>query len=167
MTATHHIAPPQKQRAPRTNAILLVAIISLAIFGDVLGFNQLATQSPIDAVLQILVFVVGAAGALEAERGFLTETKLSRRLVALGFALLSIAAFATWFAGFSTGVMATLVTLSGLLIGGVGIHTLWGQDQKISSESRQLIGFVALAQGLICVWFGLLAFAAIEGPLFG
>lgn len=154
-------------RSSRTQISLLVIAFVIAVFGDVLGFNQLATQSAFDAVIQICVFVIGFAGIVEAARRLVFASRRSDRLIGIAFAALSLAAIVTWAAGWSTGIQATVVILGGLLISGCGATILWGNRHEHSSESMQVAGLLALAQGLITIWFAVLAFGAINGPIFG
>ena len=163
-------APPDSStsldRSARVDRSMLVIAFVIAIFGDVVGFNQLATQSTFDAIIQLCVFVVGFAGVVEAARRLVFARRSSDRLIGIAFAVLSLAAIITWSAGWATGVQSLVVLIGGLLVAACGVTVLWQNRHEHSSESSQVGGLLALAQGVVMVWFSVLALGAINGPLF-
>ncbi len=57
-------APPGASRHVGAGDVAVVASELALVFGVVVGFNQLATQSPVDAILPVALFSVGLAGVL-------------------------------------------------------------------------------------------------------
>jgi hypothetical protein len=55
--------PPATRRVGTADVAVVAAELAL-ILGVVIGFNQLATQSPVDAILPVALFSVGVAGVL-------------------------------------------------------------------------------------------------------
>ena len=56
--------PDVRAGVPRSVAAAVLATDLVCAFGFVLGFNQLGTQSPVDAILPVALFSVGIAGVL-------------------------------------------------------------------------------------------------------
>jgi hypothetical protein len=54
---------PPTRRRPVASGLMAAALATTAL-GLLVGFNQLATQSPVDAILPVAAFSVGAAGVL-------------------------------------------------------------------------------------------------------
>ncbi len=101
---------------PRPAAALLVAGLLAAGLGYVMGFNQLATQSPVDAVLPVALLSVGLAGLLAMVRlSLLAPADPGRR--ELGFAHLAVGVAAAGAVLWHWGTTTQAVV--------VGIYGLW------------------------------------------
>lgn len=156
--------PPR--RSPIDSTLFGLAVAA-AVIGDILGLNQLATQSPTDAIVQVVVFAVGGAGAIEAARRFVFGRSPVERALAVPFALLAIGGFVAWHTPWSTGAMATLAAVTGLFIGGLGAAMIRRNRRVTDPGPTQMIALAAMAQSLLLIYFAALAIADINGPIFG
>jgi hypothetical protein len=59
---TTKLTPSQRSLRSGIQSVLLTFSLLLLVLADVLAFNQFATKSATDAILQIVVFAVGGAG---------------------------------------------------------------------------------------------------------
>lgn len=155
-----------ERRSP-IDGTLFGLVLAAALLSDILGFNQLTTQSPTDAIVQVIVFSVGGAGAIEAVRRIVFGRSSVERVLAIPFALLSISGFAAWCAPWSTGAMAMITAVSGLFIAGLGAATIRRNRRVTDPGAAQIISLVAMAQGLLLIYFAALAIGDINGPIFG
>ena len=118
-----------------TPAVLATAVLATAVLatdlvtalGFLVGFNQLATQSPVDAILPVAMFSVGVAGLLAlvaavlgttgpdtgGRPGALAPPSLDQGVAAFGLGLLALAAV-----GWRWGVaaQAALVAAQGIAL---------------------------------------------------
>ena len=62
---TTELTRSQRSLRSVTQSVILTFSLLLLVLADVLAFNQFATQSATDAILQIVVFAVGGAGLFE------------------------------------------------------------------------------------------------------
>ena len=146
----------------RTLTVVVLVGIALA---DVLAFNQLATQSPIDGILQLTVVGIGFAGAVEAIRRLAFGAGLVDRLLAVPVASLSIAALLGWRANWPTGADVVLCSLAAVLLVIVGLRSL--ARVETHPTATQVPGVLAVAQALVLGWFAVLAGLSSRAALFG
>jgi hypothetical protein len=158
-----------------TATSVMVALVDLVTaFGFVVGFNQLATQSPVDALLPVALFSVGLAGLLSLPAALLGARRapsggpaafLRPPALDAGFAAFAIGLLALAALGWRWGVaaQAALVAAQGvrlLLQAELGAVALVRRDPSRPDTSRLvllaveavlLIGFAwaALADGSI------------------
>ena len=159
-------ASPRTLRSVVHIAFVILASICL-VLGDVLAFNQLATQSATDAILQLVVFAVGGAGVFEClRRAFCSHTSRGR-LTAIVPGLLSIAAFIAWRSQVSVGWLVVITGAGALALGAVTVRLLWAQDRSGESERDQLLGLLCLAQLIVFAYVGVLAIVDAGSTLFG
>lgn len=130
-------APPRRGRRARASAVLMGASWVILGLGLVVGFNQLATQSPVDAVLPVALFCVGATGVVTMvaatldpcetpgpERGLLVAPPTEEGFWYFGIGLAAIASVG-WRWG--TAAQAALVGARGLqqlLVAEMGVLSL-------------------------------------------
>jgi hypothetical protein len=168
---TETLTPPDATSGRTTRSVidatLLAAALLVAALGDVLGFNQLATQSPTDAIVQVVVVSVFAAGTIEAVRRVLFGRSILGRVLALPIALLAVDGFFAWRVPWTTGAMTLIVGGSGLLVGAIGAWTLWSNRHETDADAVQIAGLLAAAQGLLLVYFALLAVGDINAAFLG
>ncbi len=147
--------------------VLLTASLVLLLLGDVLAFNQLATQSATDAILQLIVFAIGGAGIFECLRRALCSDSALARGSALIPGLLGLAALISWRTQAPIGWFVALTVGATIFLGVITVRSLWGPAAREGSESAQLVGLLCLAQTIVFAYVA--AFAAIDaGPaLFG
>jgi hypothetical protein len=112
--------------------VLVLLAFAVAALGYVLGFNQLATQSPVDAVLPVALLCVGGAGVVVAAASLVAIR--DRPAVALGdapplgegFAALAVGlaglASVTWRWG--VAAQAATVGVAGVLLALEGVRGL-------------------------------------------
>jgi len=127
-------------------ALLTVALI-FVLFGDVLAFNQLATQSPTDAMVQLAVFSIGGAGVVEGLRRLLTPTLNRSRRSAIFPFLLGIASLVCWRLQAPTLWLVVLAAVASIACGILAFRTLWGASRS-NSPAIELFGLLCLAQTL-------------------
>ena len=140
---------------------LVVTVFSIAIFGDVLAFNQLATQSPIDGNLMVLVLVVGLAGALEGIRRVALGGDATARIIGVVLVVLAVIAFLAWSVPWITEFQGLVVIAAAVVIGLLSTSLLWRQRHDASSDATQFAGLLALAQAIVAMWFGVLAITTL------
>ena len=108
-------APPDdsidRPTGPNPAAAVVLLTDATVAFGILVGFNQLATQSPIDAILPVALISVGAAGVLAllaaligAATGAVTSTSGRHESTRAG--PLAPPALETGFAAFAVGALA-------------------------------------------------------------
>jgi hypothetical protein len=113
----------------KTTAVAVLAADAVMAFGFVVGFNQLGTQSPVDAILPVALFSVGITGLLalvaaltghrwssgppDDEPHALSPPTLDQGFAAFGIGLVAIAAV-----GWRWGVaaQAAVVAAQGLAL---------------------------------------------------
>ena len=144
---------------------LFVLSLALIVVGDVVAFNQLATQSPTDAIVPILVFVIGAAGLVEALRRAFFAGSGRVRPSAVIPALASLAAFVMWRRATPVGWSVILTLAATVFFGSLAIRDLRRSRSTdgANEDSAQIRGLLCLAQTLVLAYVALLA-AADAGP---
>ena len=148
-------------------AVLVTCSLFFVVFADVLAFNQIATQSATDAILQVVVFAIGGAGLFEFLRRALCSRSAGARRTAIIPGALSLAAFGAWRTHANVGwfVIITLAATSFLAV--IAIRSLRGSEDTESSESIQLIGLLCLAQTIVFAYVAALAAIDAGSTLFG
>lgn len=151
---------------PTTAAAALRGIaVVLLVLGDVLAFNQLATQSPTDAIIQLSVVGIGFAGAIDAIRRLACARTRTDRLLGLPIAMLAIAAIIGWRARWPIGSEVLTCAVAAALSVVVGLRSLARADRDPAAS--QLPGVFSLAQALVFAWFAVLAALSARAVLFG
>jgi hypothetical protein len=155
-----------RSSASPINSALFGIVLALILIGDVLAFNQLATQSPTDALLQLLVFAVGGAGIFEALRRLLTPLPNQSRASAFFPGLVGCAALIAWRAELPLGIWLIITSIATVASGILAFRLLWGasRSQQTHIEILGLLGFAqTIAFGYLTV------LAAVDGgaALFG
>lgn len=158
--------PTNRSSRSSLNSALFTLVLLFVLLGDVLAFNQLATQSPTDAILQLLVFAIGGAGIVESLRRLLTQASPRSRATAVVPGALGGAAIVVWRAQLPLGASLVITSIATLLCGVLAFRLLWGasRSQRAHIEVLGLLGF---AQTIV---FGYLTvLAAVDGGsnLFG
>lgn len=149
---------PTRARLDRT---LTVAALAIAVFGDILAFNQLATQSPIDANLVLMIFVVGFAGLVEGLRRAIVGGDTTARLIGVGILALAALSLVAWLDRWSTETQGLIVLAAAIVLGLLSGSLLWRHRRDDADGGAQLVGLLALGQAIIAMWFGVLAIAAL------
>lgn len=147
--------------------VFLTLTCIFLVLGDVLAFNQLATQSATDAIVQLVVFAIGGAGVFECLRRALCSHSSRGRLTAIAPGLLSAAAFVAWRSQVSVGWLVVITAAGALVLGAVTVRLLWAQDRTQAPERDQLLGLLCLAQLIVFVYVGALATIDAGSTLFG
>lgn len=162
-TADPDVAAATKPPSVRTRFDhgLVILVFAIAIFGDVLAFNQLATQSPIDGNLMILVLVVGVAGVVEGLRRIALGGDTTARMIGVVLVALAAMAYVAWSVPWSTEFQGLIVIAAAVVIGLLSISLLWRQRNGEGSDMTQFAGLLALAQAIVAVWFGVLTITTL------
>lgn len=147
-------------------SVLLSISLLLLILADVLAFNQFATQSATDAILQIVVFAVGGAGLFEFLRRVLGCTSAAGRWSAIVPGALSAGAFIAWLLHAPVGWLVIITIASAAFLGTVAVRSLWGPEDRKVSESAQLVGLLCLAQTIVLLYVAALAAVDASSVLF-
>jgi hypothetical protein len=145
-------------------SVLLSMSLLLLVLADVLAFNQFATQSATDAIIQIIVFAVGGAGLFEFLRRALCCTSTVDRWSAIVPGALSAGAFIAWRMQAPVGWLVIITIASAAFLGVIAVRSLWGPENSKVSESGQLVGLLCLAQTIVLVYVAVLA-AVDAGPV--
>lgn len=144
----------------RTDDVTFVVALCLAGFGYVLGFNQVATQSAIDAVAPVALFSAGFAGLVNGFRRILFDP-VSSSLRVIGLAQMLIAIYAVATVAFHSHVsQQAIATASAAAIGLIAVLLTKRLHSDEPPEARdQIRTFADLAQAFLLVYFSLLAFS--------
>lgn len=148
------------------HAVLVTCSLVSLVLADVLAFNQIATQSATDAILQVVVFAIGGAGLFEFLRRVLCSRSAAARWTAIIPGALSIAAFGAWRVQAPVGwfVLITLAATSFLAV--ITIRSLRSSETTEGSESIQLVGLLCLAQTIVFAYVAALAAIDAGSTLF-
>jgi len=144
----------------RTDDVTFVVALCLAGFGFVLGFNQVATQSAIDAVAPVALFSAGFAGLVNGFRRILFGSfSSSLRVISVAEMLIAIYAVAT--VAFHLHVsQQAIATALAAAIGALAVLRSKRLHSDGPPEARdQIRSFADLAQVLLLAYFSLLAFS--------
>ena len=163
---TTELTRSQRSLRSVTQSVILTFSLLLLVLADVLAFNQFATQSATDAILQIVVFAVGGAGLFEFLRRVLCCTSATGRRSAIVPGALSAAAFIAWRVHAPVGWLVIIMIASAAFLGTIAVRSLWGPESRKVSESAQLIGLLCLAQTIVLVYVAVLAAVDASSVLF-
>lgn len=144
---------------------LAVVVLALAVLADTLAFNQLATQSAIDGMIQLSVLGVGATGALLAlTLLFLPDPRGERALVPVSAAL-AVVSFIGWRAQWPIGwaVLGCAASAAVWLVLGLR-STAWA---RVGPVDPRFVAVATTTQGLIFLWFAALVAIDARQVLFG
>ncbi|CAB4592185.1 unannotated protein [freshwater metagenome] len=145
----------------RIHEVLLTISLLLLLLADVLAFNQLATQSATDAILQVIVFAVGGAGFFEFLRRTLCSTTTRGRWSGIIPGAMSAAALIAWRTNAPLGWLVIITIASAAFLAVIAFRSLGGSGSAESSESTQIIGLLCLAQTIVLLYVA--ALATIDG----
>jgi len=131
-------------------------IIVLLVFADVMAFNQAATQSAIDANLQMVFWGVFVAGAAETLRRI-----FRRRLDAIATFVVSAAGFLGWYWDWSNEMLSLLTVLGAALVGLEALRKFKGAAAELerlgaepdSHSPQRSLGGVLFFQTFVMVGF--------------
>lgn len=167
-------ARPRRRRVRVVDEVLYTCAATIAVFADVLAFNQVATQSPTDGILQLVVVGVGLAGGIEAIRRLALASDRTDRLLGLPLAALSILAVIGWRAGWPVGGAVIVSAATAVVVGVIGARAslaLRAEDDGPSGRpepgSSQFAVILTIAQAMVLAWFAILTAASARGVLFG
>ena len=163
---TTELTRSQRSLRSVTQSVILTFSLLLLVLADVLAFNQFATQSATDAILQIVVFAVGGAGLFEFLRRVLCCTSATGRRSAIVPGVLSTAAFIAWRLHAPVGWLVIITIASAAFLGTIAVRSLWGPESRKVPESAQLIGLLCLAQTIVLVYVAVLAAVDASSVLF-
>jgi hypothetical protein len=163
---TTELSRPQRSLRSATQSVLLSISLLLLVLADVLAFNQFATQSATDAILQIIVFAVCGAGLLEFLRRVLCCDSAAGRWSAIFPGVLSAGAFIAWRMHAPVGWLVIITIASAAFLGTIAVRSLWGPESRKVSESAQLVGLLCLAQTIVLVYVAALGAIDASSVLF-
>ena len=148
----------------RADDVFFVAALCIAGFGYVLGFNQLATQSAIDAVAPVALFSAGLGGLVNGFRRIFIDPA-SSGLRAIGLAQILIAVYAMLTVVLHLHVsQQAIATASAAAAGALALVVTRRRRSDATAEARdQIRSFADLAQTLLLTYFALLAL--VEGNI--
>ena len=141
----------------KTDDVVFVVALCIAGFGYVLGFNQLATQSAIDALPPVALFAAGFAGLLNSSRAlFILPASTPRRVVAIAEAILALYAIASV-------IMHLHVSQQAIATGACGLAGLLAlalrsreRTDRTTDARDQIRTMAAFAQVLLLGYFSIL-----------
>jgi hypothetical protein len=144
----------------RTDDVTFVVALCLAGIGYVLGFNQVATQSAIDAVAPVALFSAGFAGLVTGFRRILVDP-VSSGLRVIGLTQILIAIYAIATVAFHLHVsQQAIAAASAAAIGALAVLITKRLHSDGPPEAREQIrSFADLAQAFLLAYFSLLAFS--------
>ena len=151
----------------RVRAIIMRLLASITflvlVLADALAFNQLATQSPTDGIIQLSVVGVGFGGMLTA----LTMLVAARPRVLLALAPIVGAVAALTLIGWrAQWPIGTAVVACGISAITWGVVASVGRGPDGRPPSR-FVTSVAIAQAVIALWFAVLVGIDAHAVLFG
>jgi len=164
---TSELTRPRRSAGSIAQNALVTLTLAFLMLGDVLAFNQLATQSATDAILQVLVFSIGGAGFVEFIRQAIFGPTIKERLFALVPGAVSVAALIGWKLQFPVGWSITVTAIAAVALATVVVRQLWSPSAERDGDAAQLFGLLCLAQTIVFVYFAVLATADASSNLFG
>lgn len=147
--------------------VLVTLTLVFLVLGDVLAFNQIATQSATDAILPVMVFSIGGAGFVEFIRQAVFGPTMKDRLFALVPGAVSAAALIGWKMQFPVGWSIVVTAIAATALATVVVRKLWSPSAGGDGDATQLIGLLCLAQTIVFVYLAVLAAADASSNLFG
>jgi membrane protease YdiL (CAAX protease family) len=163
---TTELTRPLRSLRSVAQSVLLSISLLLLVLADVLAFNQFATQSATDAIVQIIVFAVGGAGLVEFLRRALCCTSAVGRWSAIVPGALSAGAFIAWHMQAPVGWLVIITITSAAFLGIIAVRSLWGPEDSKVSESAHYVGLFCLAQTIVLVYVAVLAAVDASSVLF-
>lgn len=157
--------PGRSRPASILDRVLRPIVYGLVVLADVLAFNQLATQSPTDGIMQLTVVGVGFAGALEAVRRLASAHSTADRLLGLPFGGLALLAIVGWRAQWPVGAGVVICGLAAVVVAVLGVRAMAATSRD--PEASQFLAILTVAQALILAWFAVLAGVDARAVLFG
>ena len=158
---------PRAKAGSIAQIVLVTLTLVFLVLGDVLAFNQIATQSATDAILPMMVFSIGGAGFVEFIRQAVFGPTMKERLFALVPGVVSAAALIGWKLQFPVGWSIMVTALAAAALATVVVRRLWGPSDEQDRDSAQFLGLLCLAQTIIFVYVAVLAAADASSNLFG
>ena len=158
---------PRAKAGSIAQIVLVTLTLVFLVLGDVLAFNQIATQSSTDAILQLMVFSIGGAGFVEFIRQAVFGPTMKDRLFALVPGAVSAAALIGWKLQFPVGWSVMVTAIAAAALATVVVRRLWGPSDEQDRDSAQFLGLLCLAQTIIFVYVAVLAAADASSNLFG
>ena len=156
------------------SATLLVLALLAVVLGDVMAFNQLATQSATDAIIPLLVVSIGTAMAIDGLRRIVCRRRRADLVVAAGEAVLSALAWIAWAANWPLAGSAWIAIGAGALVA-VGTNlfpslpestpndtTGSAEEVRPGPDLGSVVAVLGLLQAIVLVWFAVLAL--IDAP---
>ena len=157
---------------PRTSMALLIGELIIVILGDAVALNQIATQSPTDAVIPLLVLSVGLAFPVEALRRLICRRRSADLAAAALLAIEAVLAWVAWSSPWPVRASAWLLIVAAAT--GVLLCTLLpsapGPDRSRPADhdapsSTSMIGLLGAMQAVVVVYVAVLALLdAPTGP---
>lgn len=147
--------------------VLVTLTLAFLVLGDILAFNQIATQSATDAILPMMVFSIGGAGFVEFIRQAIFGATMKERLFALVPGALSVAALIGWKLQFPVIWSITVTAIAAAALAAVVVRKLWSPSDERDGDAAQLLGLLCLAQTIVFVYIAVLAAADASSNLFG
>jgi len=152
-------------------SIAQIALVTLSlvflVLGDVLAFNQIATQSATDAIVQLMVFSIGGAGFVEFIRQAVFGSTMNERLFALVPGAVSAAALIGWKLQFPVGWSIMVTAIAAAALATVVVRKLWSPSNEQDRDFVQFLGLLCLAQTIVFVYVAVLAAADASSNLSG
>ena len=148
-------------RRESADAALGIVIMVVAVLADVLAFNQFATQSAIDAIVQLSFVGVGIGGALEALRRLVLGPTVVDRLLGVPLAVASVVALAGWRAQWPIGWSVLCCLVAGIVVMAIGARRM------ARSERTSAVAVLTLTQAMVLLWFAAVVAVDARGVLFG
>ena len=164
MTDASVIARPSGA-AVVVDGVLRTLVYAIVVLADTLAFNQLATQSPTDGILQLTVVGVGFAGGLEAIRRLVLARSRTDRLLGAPLAALAALAIVGWRAQWPSGAGVVACGLTAVVVGVIGSRAMAATSRD--PEASQFLAILTVTQALILAWFAVLAGVDARAVLFG
>jgi len=148
----------------RADDVAFVAALCIVGFGYVLGFNQLATQSAIDAVAPVALFSAGFGGLVNGfRRIFIDPVSSGLRAIGLAQILIAVCAIITVVSHLHVSQQA-IATASAAAAGALALVMTRRLHSHGPAEARdQIRSFADLAQTLLLAYFSVLAL--VEGNI--
>jgi hypothetical protein len=147
--------------------VLTTLTLAFLVLGDVLAFNQIATQSATDAIVQVMVFSIGGAGFVEFIRQAVFGSMMRERLFALVPGAVSAAALIGWKLQFPVSWSIMVTAIAATALASVVVPKLWRPSTEKDGDTAQFLGLLCLAQTIVFVYVAVLAAADASSNLFG
>lgn len=154
---------PLTRNLGRACSLLSLALI---LFGDVLAFNQLATQSPTDALLQLVVFAIGGAGVVDCLRRALFPLPTERRFMAIFPGILGAAALLSWRAQLPISTSLVIAVIATLTCGLISFRLLRNASRS-HRDYPEVLGLLSFAQTIVFGYVTVLATVDAAPAMFG